>query len=328
MSDSLEKEPKKENIKNTILNNDNNILTNEIEEKDKNKEEIVNREIEEKENNEEESEEQDDIQFGAMGGNKIKFLSKEEINKMREKKALREENKKIEKEKANARHRRMYLRKKKKYLKMLEKEKEEEEKKDKIKEEEKEEELDINLSKKEKNKLIELKQIKEYYIGKEGPKIIKKKENKPKEMIKDFFVFDWKDTEDTTNEKKNFLPKMTPKIMFGKGIVGGLENKDDMKDYYNFDEEERKKQLFRLKKRKNDEIKSISESVSDNEHRSRSRERNKDKNNNNDDKDKDKNDKKKEKELIKNAIKKRIQPKLNDGTKKFNWKDFNTIYKY
>ena len=120
---------------------------------------------------------------------------------------------------------------------------------------------------------------------------------------------------------------MTPKIMFGKGIVGGLENKDDMKDYYNFDEEERKKQLFRLKKRKNDENKSISESDSDNEHRSRSRERNKDKNNNNDDKDKDKNDKKKEKELIKNAIKKRIQPKLNDGTKKFNWKDFNTIYK-
>ena len=159
-------------------------------------------------------------------------------------------------------------------MKKLEKEKEEENKKYKQKEEENDEEekekeknIGKNLSKKEKNKLIELKQIKEYYIGKEGPKIIKKKENKPKEMIKDFFVFDWKDTEDTTNEKKNFLPKMTPKIMFGKGIVGGLENKDDMKDYYNFDEEERKKQLFRLKKRKNDENKSISESVSDNEHR-------------------------------------------------------------
>ena len=277
----------------------------------------------------------DDIQLEANGDNKIIFLSKEEINKIKEKKKQKEEYIKKEKEKLNARHKRLYLRTKNRYLKKLEKEKEEENKKYKQKEEENDEEekekeknIGKNLSKKEKNKLIELKQIKEYYIGKEGPKIIKKKENKPKEMIKDFFVFDWKDTEDTTNEKKNFLPKMTPKIMFGKGIVGGLENKDDMKDYYNFDEEERKKQLFRLKKRKNDENKSISESVSDNEHRSRSRERNKDKNNNNDDKDKDKNDKKKEKELIKNAIKKRIQPKLNDGTKKFNWKDFNTIYKY
>ena len=35
-----------------------------------------------------------------------------------------------------------------------------------------------------------------------------------------------------------------------------------------------------------------------------------------------------DKELIKKEIKKRIQPKLNDGTKKFNWKDFNVIYKY
>ncbi len=339
MSDSLEKEPKKENIKNTILNNDNNILTNEIEEKDKNKEEIVNREIEEKENNEEESEEQDDIQFGAMGGNKIKFLSKEEINKMREKKALREENKKIEKEKANARHRRMYLRKKKKYLKMLEKEKEEEEKKDKIKEEEKEEELDINLSKKEKNKLIELKQIKEYYIGKEGPKIVKKKENKPKEMIKDFFVFDWKNTEDTINEKKNYLPVMTPKIMFGKGMVGGMETKEDMKDYYNYDENERKKRFkLILKKRKRSKSKDRDSSKSKSESRSRSKsyEKKKDENKNDEKSEKEKkdnksdnnNDKKKDKEQIKNEIKKRIMPKLNDGTKKFNWKDFNVIYKY
>ena len=43
----------------------------------------------------------------------------------------------------------------------------------KDKEKEEEENLDKNLSKKERNKIIELKQIKEYYIGKEGPKIVK-----------------------------------------------------------------------------------------------------------------------------------------------------------
>ena len=162
-----------------------------------------------------------------------------------------------------------------------------------------------------------MKQIKEYYIGKEGPKIKKKKENKPKEMIKDFFVFDWKDTEDTTDEKKNFLPKMIPRIMFGKGIVGGVDNKEGMKDYYNFNEEEKKKQFIKIKKRKRDESKSRSESKEKNE-----------KNNENKKEEEIVDKKKKDKELIKDEIKKRIQPKLNDGTKKFNWKDFNTIYKY
>ena len=138
-------------------------------------------------------------------------------------------------------------------------------------------------------------------------------------MIKDFFVFEWKDTEDTTNEKKNFLPKMVPRIMFGKGIVGGVENKDGMKDYYNFNEEEKKKRLIKIKKRKKSGSKSHSKS------RSRSRSNN---NINNVENNKEIDEKKKEKEQIKNEIKKRIQPKLNDGTKKFNWKDFNTIYKY
>ena len=45
-------------------------------------------------------------------------------------------------------------------------------------------------------------------------------------MIKDFFVFEWKDTEDTFDEKKNFLPVMTPKIMFGKdGIISTPDSK-------------------------------------------------------------------------------------------------------
>ena len=138
-------------------------------------------------------------------------------------------------------------------------------------------------------------------------------------MIKDFFVFEWKDNDDTTDEKKNFLPKMTPKIMFGKGIVGGVENHEGMKDYYNFNKEEKKNRLIKIKKRKKSESKSPS--------RSRSRSKSKEKRENKDE-DNIKEDKKNEKESIKNEIKKRIQPKLNDGTKKFNWKDFNVIYKY
>ena len=268
------------------------------------------------------------IELEPMGNDKLIFLSKEEISKMKEKQKKKEEYKKQEKEKINARHKRLYLRTKKRYLKMLEKEKEEENKKYKKNEgneEEEEEEKDIrkNISKSEKNKLIELKQIKEYYIGKEGPKIKKKKENKPKEMIKDFFVFEWKDTEDTTEEKKNFLPKMVPKIMFGKGVVGGVENNYGMKDYYNFNEEEKKKRLIKIKKRKENESKSAS--------RSRSRSKDKEEKyieNKEDKKEEEVDDKKKDKELIKKEIKKRIQPKLNDGTKKFNWKDFNVIYKY
>ena len=69
-------------------------------------------------------------------------------------------------------------------------------------------------------------------------------------MIKDFFVFEWKDNDDTTDEKKNYLPKMIPKIMFGKGVVGGVESKEGMKDYYNFNEEEKKKRMLKIKKRK------------------------------------------------------------------------------
>ena len=230
---------------------------------------------------------------------------------------------------------------------MLEKEKEEE---NKDKEKEEEENLDKNLSKKERNKIIELKQIKEYYIGKEGPKIVKKKENKPKEMIRDFFVFDWKDTEDTTGEKKNYLPVMTPKIMFGKGMIGGLETKEDMKDYYDFNENEKRKRIkLNLKKRKRSKSKSEEKNKSKSRSRSKSKdkkdenkkekkddkvnnkekEKNKDKDKDKkDNKKKDRNDTKKDKEQIKNEIKKRIMPKLNDGTKKFNWKDFNVIYKY
>ena len=279
-------------------------------------------------NKEEESEsETESIGLEQNGENKIIFLSKEQIAKLKEREKEKEEYLKKEKERINAKHKRAYLRTKKRYLQMLEKEKEEENKKYKQKEEEENEEEENNditkkLSKKEKNKMTELKLIKEYYIGKEGPKIIKKKENKPKEMIKDFFVFEWKDTEDTT-EKKNFLPVMTPKIMFGKGVVGGLENKDDMKDYYNFNEEDKKKRLLKIKKRK----KSGSKSRSNSRSRERSRSKSKSKDNKEDD-NKNKDDKVNEKEKIKNEIKKRIQPKLNDGTKKFNWKDFNTIYKY
>ena len=108
-------------------------------------------------------------------------------------------------------------------------------------------------------------------------------------MIKDFFVFEWKDNDDTTDEKKNFLPKMTPKIMFGKGIVGGFENHEGMKDYYNFNKEEKKNLLIKIKKRKKSESNGPSRS------RSRSRSKSKEKRENKDE-DNIKEDKKNEKE--------------------------------
>ena len=105
--------------------------------------------------------ETENVELEAMGDNKIVFLSKEQILKIKEKQKQKEEYIKKEKERINARHKRLYLRTKKRYLKKLEKEKEEEEKKykqnEKENEEEEEKEKDIgkNLSKKEKNKLIE-----------------------------------------------------------------------------------------------------------------------------------------------------------------------------
>ena len=112
-------------------------MTEKGEKEEKNEDKIINNnekdksEDGEKENKLEEEEESDEIEFDAMGNNKIVFLSKNELNKIKEKKLLREEYMKREREKINARHKRMYLRKKKRYLKMLEKEKEEENKKDK-----------------------------------------------------------------------------------------------------------------------------------------------------------------------------------------------------
>ena len=183
--------------------------------------------IEEENKKEELSEsETENVELEAMGDNKIIFLSKDEIIKMKERQKQKEEYMKKEKERINARHKRIYLRTTKRYLKKLEKEKEEEEKKYKKdekeneEEEENEKEIGKNISKKEKNKLIELKQIKEYYIGKEGPKIKKKKENKPKEMIKDFFVFEWKDNDDTTDEKKKLFTENDSKDNVWKRCCG------------------------------------------------------------------------------------------------------------
>ena len=66
----------------------------------------------------------DNIELEAMENNKILFLSKDEINKMKEKQKQKEEYVKQEKEKMNARHKRTYLRTKNRYIKKLEKEKE------------------------------------------------------------------------------------------------------------------------------------------------------------------------------------------------------------
>ena len=104
MSESLIKEKDELKIEANILNNE---INKENEEKDNDKsinerkiDEEKEKENKEKEINEseEESEEQDDeIEFGAMGNNKIKFLSKEELNKIKERKLLKEEHYKIEK---------------------------------------------------------------------------------------------------------------------------------------------------------------------------------------------------------------------------------------
>ena len=62
---------------------------------------------------------------------------------------------------------------------------------------------------------------------------------------------------------------MTPKIMFGKGLVGGLETKEDIEDYYNFDENEKKKRIKLILKKK----RSKSKSEEKNKSRSRSKEK-------------------------------------------------------
>ena len=256
-----------------------------------------------KNNNSENSE--DDLSFSANGDNKIVFLSKEERSFLKKQESLKEQQEKEEREKQNIRHRQLYLRRKKLYLKTLKSEKNK-----KIPKK--------NLTKKEKNKLEELKQIKQHYIGDGQPKIVKKKEIKPKEMIKDFFMFNWNDSEDTTQQNKNYLPKMTPKIMFGKGNLGGMEGMDDF--YY---DENKKKYEKRIKyhiNKKNMKNRSRSRSLEKKDEKEKSKEKEKLKEDN-----KKTDQKKKDDTKVKN---KGIRmPKLNDG-KKYNWRINNIIYKY
>jgi hypothetical protein len=79
--------------------------------------------------------------------------------------------------------------------------------------------------KEDNNQIDELLEIKNYYLG------IKKKERKkefrPKENSKDFFVFEWHESEDTAkNINPLYLPKNTSSIMFGRGNLGGIDPKE------------------------------------------------------------------------------------------------------
>jgi hypothetical protein len=140
----------------------------------------------------------------------IIFLSKSEREKIEKNKL--EEIAKLEKakEQRNKRHKLDYIHNKPYYDKERRKKLEE---RKKTKQELEEEE--------------DLKQIKNYYLG--VKKRRKKKDYRSKESSKDFFVFDWKDTDDTTKDlKKIYIPKSNSSLLFGRGHMGG-EDEEEMK---------------------------------------------------------------------------------------------------
>ena len=126
----------------------------------------------------------------------VQFIDKATIEEMKRKKEEEEKEKLKQKIEINKRHQRLFLKRKRlSSLKLKEdkashkKKKEEKNNKEQIQSEE------------------ELKEIKNYYLG--IRKKERKKEFRPKENSKDFFVFEWKESEDTL---KNAKPLYIPKI--------------------------------------------------------------------------------------------------------------------
>ena len=166
----------------------------------------------------------------------VQFIDKATIEEMKRKKEEEEKEKLKQKIEINKRHQRLFLKRKRlSSLKLKEdkashkKKKEEKNNKEQIQSEE------------------ELKEIKNYYLG--IRKKERKKEFRPKENSKDFFVFEWKESEDTLkNAKPLYIPKTDPGILFGRGNLGGIDPKEIKKQskryeklVENFNKEKNKK---------------------------------------------------------------------------------------
>ena len=147
----------------------------------------------------------------------IEYINSEEIEKKKNeiKKIKKEIKKKIQaKNKDNIiKYLRNRTNKKNKIINKIEKEKEE-----KIKEE-------IKNNRNE---------FKEYYFGVKQKPI---KEYKPKESVRDFFLFNWTEDDDTTkNLKKIYKNTNNFSVSFGRGNLGGLDKEEVDKSKKTYDE--------------------------------------------------------------------------------------------
>jgi hypothetical protein len=98
----------------------------------------------------------------------------------------------------------------------------------------------INKIEKEKEEKIkeEIKnnrnEFKEYYFGVKQKPI---KEYKPKESVRDFFLFNWTEDDDTTkNLKKIYKNTNNFSVSFGRGNLGGLDKEEVDKSKKTYDE--------------------------------------------------------------------------------------------
>lgn len=144
----------------------------------------------------------------------VQFLDKTTIEEMKRKKEEEEKEKLKQKEEMNKRHQRLFLKRKRLSALKIKDEKASHKKK-------KEDKPNKTIIQKEE----ELKEIKNYYLG--IRKKERKKEFRPKENSKDFFVFEWKESEDTLkNAKPLYIPKTDSAILFGRGNLGGIDPKE------------------------------------------------------------------------------------------------------
>lgn len=146
---------------------------------------------------------------------KLQFLDKNLREEMKKKNEEKELQKLKEKEEKNKKKQRLFLKSKRlRSLRVKHPEKEKAKTKD-----------EKQKKDKQNDKNDELTEIKNYYLG------IKKKERKkefrPKENSKDFFVFEWRESEDTAkNANPLYIPKNDASILFGRGNLGGIDPKE------------------------------------------------------------------------------------------------------
>lgn len=95
-----------------------------------------------------------------------------------------------------------------------------------------EDEEEVVEKKDEKKFLIEEREVemikdKYYGIAKEKRKVIK-----PGDKFKQVFVFEWDASEDTSQDiNPLYAKKHDPKILFGKGYMGGVDQNEQKKNY-------------------------------------------------------------------------------------------------